>query len=76
MVQSQAAARPHLRFAARGRLDDEAGGNQPRDAWLERDVLHRVQVQAGVLERSVSIRRKHGGGMNSLDSDAHLFPLS
>src|ERR1035437_9206371 len=38
MVQSQPAARPHLRFAAHGRLDDQAGGDQPRDAWLERDV--------------------------------------
>jgi hypothetical protein len=35
-----------------------------------------VQVHAGVLERSVGIRRKNGGRMNSLDSDVHLFPLS
>src|SRR5581483_2596631 len=69
--QREPAARADLRFVARRQLDREPGGHQARHPGLERRVLDRAQIHAGVLVRSVGVGRQDGGGMHALDSDLH-----
>ena len=75
VLQRQAAARPHLRFVARGQLDGQAGRHQARHARLEDHVFHRAQVHAGVFAWAVGVGGQDGGGVDALDSDLHS-PLS
>jgi len=67
MAWCSASRRPRPPPALRSprNLDDEGRWGQSRDAGLERHVLHGVQwggSNAGVLERSVGIRRRMAAG--------------
>src|ERR1035438_3075351 len=71
VLQRQTATRPHLRFVSRRNLDGETGRHQARRPGFQHDVLHRVQIHAGVLVWSVSVPRQGGLCVGALDSDVH-----
>lgn len=71
MLQRHPAARPHLSLVTGRQLYGDAGRHGLRDARLQHHSLHRAQIQAGVFQRAVGVRRQMGFRVQFLDQDSH-----
>src|SRR5215471_5938291 len=55
VLQSQAAARPDLRFIAGRQFDGETGCDGQRNPWRECRAFHGAKIHAGVFSRAMRV---------------------